>query len=198
MGFKKLLRPGCLTLLLLPATLAAASRDKMTREEYAIYSAVLTNIRLSHVDHGQALAIVRDTIDPHEFPVPAQDCSSLPFEFHRQASSSAHRKTLNNKKLIIGRRYILLTSQEADTWRQERFQPKIPTDPPAAKMPDPIAGTSHRIQLSEIWCNAKKTAVLVYVSATCGTLGMSSQRYLAEKTRDIWRVLPIPGCGTIS
>ncbi len=185
-------------LLLLPATLAAASGDKMTRQDYAIYSAVLASIRLSHADHREALAIVRDTIDPHEFPNPTQDCSSLPFEFRRHASPSIHRKTLKNKKLVIGRRYILLTPQEADTWRQQRFAPKMPTDPPAAKLADPFAGTSDLIQLSNIFFNAKKTVALVYVSATCGSLCMSSQWYLVEKTKGVWRVLPIPGCGTIS
>lgn len=175
-----------------------AADHTMTREDYAIYSAVLANIRLSHADQGEAFAIVRDTIDPHEFPVPTADCAGLPSAFRRYAFSSAHGKMLKNKKLIIGRRYILLTAQEADTWRQQRFNPKMPTDPPAAKMSDPFAGTSDLIQLSNILFNEKKTVALVYASATCGSLCMSTQWYLVEKTKHVWRILPIPGCGTIS
>ncbi len=94
----------------------------MTREDYAIYSSVLASIRLSHADRGEALAIARDTINPHEFPFPH----------------------------------------------------------------------------SNIFFNAKKTVALVYVSATCGLLCMSTQWYLVEKIKRVWRVLPIPGCGAIS
>ena len=142
MNFKTWLRRFSASTLLLFATgvPSLAADHTMTREDYAVYSAVLANIRLSHADQGEAFAIVRDTIDPHEFPVPTQDCSSLPFKFRGHAFSSAHRKTLKNKKLIIGRRYILLTPQQADTWRQERFAPKMPTDPPAAKCPIRLPG----------------------------------------------------------
>src|SRR5689334_15052515 len=110
MNFKAWLRRSFATTPLLFATgipLLAADRT-MTRKEYAVYSAVLANIRLSHLDQGEALAIVRDTI------APTQDCSSLPSEFRRRAFSSAHGKMLKDKKLVIGRRYILLTPQQAD------------------------------------------------------------------------------------
>ena len=168
------------TLLLFAIGILSPAADRtMTREEYVVYSVVLANIQLSHADNGEALAIALDTIDPHDL-LPAQNCPSLPFEFRRHASS-AHRKTLKNKKLVIGRRYILLTAQQVDLWRQQRFAPKMPTDPPAAKMVDPFAGTSDLIQLSNILFNAKKTVAFVYVSATCGSLCMSSQVVFAGK-----------------
>ena len=195
-------------LLLFAAGMLSLAADRTaTREDYAVYSAALANIRLSHADRGETLAIVRHTILSHEFPSPAQDCSSLPVEFRRrmedvlamkQSSSSADKRTLKDNKLVIGRHYILLTPQQADIWRQRRFEPKMPTDPPPAKMVDPFAGTSDLIQLSNVLFNAKKTVALVYVSATCGSLCASSQWYLLEKTKGVWRVLPTPGCGTIS
>ena len=65
--------------------LSLAADRTITREEYAVYSAALANIRLSHADRDEALAIIRDTIDPHELPVPTQQvCSSLPVEFRRR------------------------------------------------------------------------------------------------------------------
>ncbi|HEY6989897.1 MAG TPA: hypothetical protein VH369_15995 [Bryobacteraceae bacterium] len=209
MGFKRSASRFFSSTFLLSAAgaLSLAADRTITHEEYAVYSAALANIWLSHADTGEALAILRDTIDPHELPVPTQGCSSLPVEFRRRVqdvlatdrvSSAADRKTLKNNKLVIGRRYILLTPQQADVWRQQRFNPKMRTDPPAPKLADPFAGTSDLIQISGVLFNAKKSVALVYLSATCGLLCMSSQWYLLEKIKGVWRVLPTPACGRIS
>lgn len=102
------------SLFLIVGLLLAA--DTFTGEEYAVYSAALANIRFSHADRGESLAIVRDTIALRELPVPTEDCSSLPVALrHRMeevlvvnrglpVSSS---RTLADKKLAIGRPYYV-------------------------------------------------------------------------------------------
>lgn len=192
------------SLFLIVGLLLAA--DTFTGEEYAVYSAALANIRFSHADRGESLAIVRDTIALRELPVPTEDCSSLPVALrHRMeevlvvnrglpVSSS---RTLADKKLAIGRPYMLVTPQQADEWRRQKFLPGIPTDPPGEEIADPFPGTSHLVRLSNVLFNAHKTVALVYVSAMCGPLCLSSQWYLIEKTQGVWRVLSTPGCGTV-
>jgi hypothetical protein len=184
-----------------------SAADTFTSEEYAVYSAALANIRFTHADRGQGFVIVRDTVDLHELPVPTADCSGLPVALrHRMedvlvvnhglpVSSS---RTLGEKKLVIGRPYMLVNSRQADEWKRQRFSPRIPTDPPGAEIADQFAGTSDLVRLSNVLFNANKTVALVYVSATCGSLCLSSQWYLVEKTQGVWRVLSTPDCGTIS
>ena len=181
--------------------------DTLTNEEYTVYSAALANIRFSHAYRGQALVIVRDTVDLHGLPVATQDCSNLTVLLRHRMEDvlvvnhglpiSTSRR-LGDKKLVIGRSYLLVTPQQADEWSRYRFSPGIPTDPPGPEIADPFPGTSDLVRLSNILFNANKTAALVHVSATCGSLCMSSQWYFLEKAQGIWRVLSTPGCGTIS
>jgi len=181
--------------------------DTFTNEEYAVYSAALANIRLSHADRGQALIIVRDTVDLLGLPVATQDCSSLPVVLRYRMEDVlvvnhglpvSNSRRLGDKKLVIGRLYMLVTPQQADEWSRQRFSPRIPTDPPGPETAAPFPETSDLVRLSNILFNANKTAALVYASATCGSLCMSAQWYFLEKAQGLWRVLSTPGCGTIS
>jgi hypothetical protein len=173
-----------------PLLCAAAFSD----EEYAIYSAVLAKTQFSHTDHNQRLVIVRETINPRELPV---QCSKLPIGLQHRIKDSPRVRTLLDKKLVIGRPYILVTPQQADAWLQSRL-PKIATDPTAEKSIDPFPGSTDLIRISDVFFNPNRTVAFVYVSAMCGTLCGSSGWAVIEKTDGVWRVLPTQSCGTIN
>lgn len=184
----------------------SARGDSLSDEEYLIYSAAIDGIRLSHQDNGM-FVIVREVLDPKQMPDIIQDCSSFPqgliarVENVRKTKQERFRlgeKVLSDTKLVIRRRYVLVSLAQGSEWLEARSQPKIPLDGARPEEVDRFRGTSDLIRVSGILFNSDRTLALIYLSARCGNLCGSSGWVVVEKRQGTWRVLQTPNCGTVN
>lgn len=186
--------------------LAAPHGNIVTDQEYAVYSAALSNLRSSQADKNSAVVIINETLEDQRTADIGGGCwNSAPeprrgedaWKANRSRTLAGSRK-LFGKKLTITRPYNLVSSEEGDKWQQERSQPKIALDPPSKEDPDPFPESSDLIRVSNVFFNVNKTVALVYVSVKCGSICGLSEWIVAEKNQGIWKASSGPACGEVN